>query len=38
MYVAALISLFSVCGVPAVVVVGAVVVIRFVYVMASRNK
>jgi hypothetical protein len=37
-YASALIGLFSICGVPAMIVVGAGILIRFVYVMANRDK
>jgi hypothetical protein len=38
MYIFALGQLFAVCGVPLAVVVGVVVVVRTIYVLASRRK
>jgi hypothetical protein len=38
MYLFGLTQLFAVCGVPAAIVVGVVVLIRVIYVLATRRK
>lgn len=38
MYLFGLVQLFSVCGVPAAIIVGVVVLVRVIYVLLSRRK